>query len=208
MLLLLHRRADSSDLTGTLRYELWPGRGSVEFHFQVVRIWEVPVETLLAAGVGVAPLAPLGLFPEGVRPSEAIPDVMERLKRRILAEAPPGEQPTLLTSAFILAGLRLTKEQLRQLHFGVFAMRESSGYQLILDEGRAEGEAKGQVTGEAKGEAKGLRAAILLLGRKRFGAPGGSMDSALQAITDLERLQRLIDRVSDAADWQDLLATP
>ena len=30
------------------------------------------------------------------------------------------------------------------------------------------------------------------------------MESALQAITDLERLERMSERVLDAADWQDL----
>jgi hypothetical protein len=75
-------------------------------------------------------------------------------------------------------------------------MRESSGYQLILDEGRAEG------------RAEGVRATILRQGHTRFGPPGGAVESALQAITDLERLERMVDRVHDAVDWRDLLATP
>ena len=53
VLILLRPKADRSDLTGTHRYELWPGRGGLEFHFQVVRLWQVPVETLLAGGLGV-----------------------------------------------------------------------------------------------------------------------------------------------------------
>ncbi len=195
VLVLLHRRADRSDLTGTHRYELWPGRGGVEFRFEVIRIWEVPVEALLSAGVGVAPLAPLGRLPEGVTPQEAMAAVVQRLEERVVTEA-PDDAETLLTAAFILTGLRLDKAQLRQLFQGVRAMRESSGYQIILDEGRIEG------------EIRGVRATILRQGRKRFGPPGEAVESALQAITDLERLGRMSERVLDASDWQDLAATP
>jgi hypothetical protein len=130
VLVLLRPKADRSDLTGTLRYELWPGRGGLEFHFQVVRLWQMPVETLLAGGLGVAPLALLGRFPDGVASEEGLPSVIERLAQRIETEAPPEVQGTLLTAALILTGLRVEKGQLKQLFKGVFAMRESSAYEL------------------------------------------------------------------------------
>jgi len=62
----------------------------------------------------------------------------------------------------------------------------------IIDEGREE---------EA-------RSVVLRLGQKRFGAPGESISAKLTAITDLERLHRLEERMFDATDWQDLLSTP
>jgi hypothetical protein len=192
VLVLLRPKADRSDLTGTLRYELWPGRGGLEFHFQVVRLWQVPVETLLAGGLGVAPLAVLGRFPEGVTPEEGLPGVIERLAQRIEADAPPADQGKLLTAAFILSGMRVGRGQLNQLFQRVFAMRESSGYQIILDEGRVE-------------EAQKI---IRRLASKRLGSPDQTAESTLRAIDDLERLDRIIDRLDDAADWQDLLATP
>jgi hypothetical protein len=74
-------------------------------------------------------------------------------------------------------------------------MRESSGYQLILDEGREEG---------ALREARKL---LLRLGRRKFGAPEPAVEAAVQAITDLDRLERMSDRMFDATSWQDLLAT-
>jgi predicted transposase YdaD len=191
-LVLLRPKADRSDLTGTIRYELWPGRGGLEFHFQVIRLWEMPVETLLAGGLGVAPLALLGKFPEGVAPAQSLPGVIERLAQRIETEAPPEKQGTLLTASYILTGLRLNSEQARQLFKGVFAMRDSSTYQAILEEGRVEG----------------AQAIILRAGRKRFGLVAETVKPVLQAITDLERLERISDRLNDAADWQDLLATP
>jgi hypothetical protein len=191
-LVLLRPKADRSDLTGTLRYELWPGRGGLEFHFQVIRLWQVPVETLLAGGLGVAPLALLGRFPEGVTPEEGLPGVIERLAQRIETEAAPEDQGKLLTAAFILSGLRVERGQLNQLFQRVFAMRESSGYQIILDEGRVE-------------EAQKI---IRRLASKRLGSPDQTAESTLRAIDDLERLERISDRLNEAADWQDLLATP
>jgi hypothetical protein len=191
-LVLLRPKADRSDLTGTLRYELWPGRGGLEFHFQVIRLWQVPVETLLAGGLGVAPLALLGRFPEGVTPEEGLPGVIERLAQRIETEAAPEDQGKLLTAAFILSGLRVERGQLNQLFQRVFAMRESSGYQIILDEGRVDG----------------MQAVIRRLGCKRLGSPDETVEFTLKAIEDIERLERIIDRLDDASDWQDLLATP
>jgi hypothetical protein len=71
-------------------------------------------------------------------------------------------------------------------------MEESDTYLGIIDEGRE----------------KQAKEVILRLGRRRFGPADQANVSALQAITDLERLQRLVDRILDASNWQDLLATP
>jgi hypothetical protein len=71
-------------------------------------------------------------------------------------------------------------------------MRDSDTYLAILDEGREE---------EAK-------ASILRLGKKRFGPSEQQMLVQLNGITDLERLHRILDRLLDATDWQDLLDTP
>jgi hypothetical protein len=88
--------------------------------------------------------------------------------------------------------LRTERGQLNQLFQRVFVMRESSGYQIILDEGRTE-------------EAQKI---IRRLASKRLGSPDEAVELTLKAIEDIERLERIIDRYNDAADWQDLLATP
>ena len=79
-------------------------------------------------------------------------------------------------------------------------MQESSTYQHILEEGRQEGRREGQVR-----HAQGV---LARQGRQRFGAPRKAVEAALLAITDLERLDRMIDRVLQAADWNDLLSMP
>ena len=49
---------------------------------------------------------------------------------------------------------------------------------------------------------------ILRLGAKRFGAPAAATETAVRAITDHDRLQRMADRVLDATNWGEVLATP
>ena len=96
----------------------------------------------------------------------------------------------------MLAGLRLTREQVVTLFQGVWAMRESTAYQFILDEGRAEGRAE---------EARRI---LLRLGRKQLGAADEATEAALQAVSDLDRLERLSERLLEVSTWQELLATP
>ena len=61
-------------------------------------------------------------------------------------------------------------------------MRESSTYQAILSEGRAE-------------EARRI---VLRQGRQKFGPPEARISAALHRISDVERLERLADRVLSA----------
>jgi len=77
-------------------------------------------------------------------------------------------------------------------------MRESSTYQAILKEGREEGRVS---------EAQRM---LLIQGEIRFGAAGETIQAALEAIRDLDRLERLSRRVVDTNihDWDALLSTP
>jgi predicted transposase YdaD len=196
VVILLRPRADRGDLTGTLNYAARPGRGSLDFAFEVIRLWQVPVERLLASGVGTLPLAVLGQMPAGHTPDEALPEVVAQLVQRIEEEAPPEQGPILLTASFVLTGLRVSQQRVLELFQGVRKMRESTAYQAILDEGRAEGR-----TEEA-------REMIFRLGRKRWGEPETTVASALKAINNRERLEQMVERVGEVSGWQDLLRTP
>jgi len=77
-------------------------------------------------------------------------------------------------------------------------------YQLLAADAEKIGMAKGRVEGRVEAEAE----TILRLGTKRFGAPPADIEVAIQEIRDSERLDRIIDRILDAADWQDLVSTP
>lgn len=83
-------------------------------------------------------------------------------------------------------------------------MRESTAYQAILDEGRAEGEIKGRTEGRAE-EARQL---LLRLGRKKLGVPDAAVERAICALEDVERLEMLSERLLEVNTWQELLQTP
>jgi predicted transposase YdaD len=77
------------------------------------------------------------------------------------------------------------------------AVKESATYQEIIREGMELGEAKGAIN-EA-------RRVLLRQGRKKFGPPDDATLASLEALTDLGRLEELIDRILDASSWQQLL---
>jgi hypothetical protein len=126
--------------------------------------------------LGVVPLAPLGKLPPGVRPPAGLAGVVERLVERVTREAAPDEGAEPLTASLVLTGLRVPRPKVAELFRGVRAMRESSGYQLILDEGREEGALRQS------------RKLLLRQGRRKFGAPDPAVEAAVQAIADLGRL--------------------
>jgi predicted transposase YdaD len=111
---------------------------------------------------------------------------------RIDREAPREQVPELLTAAFILTGMRITRQRALPMFEGVRAMHESDTYQMILEEGQA----------------KGMQRVLLRHGRKHLGEPDQTTITAIQGITDLDRLERLSDRLSDVKNWQELLETP
>lgn len=71
-------------------------------------------------------------------------------------------------------------------------MRESSTYQAILEEGRLE-------------QSQRL---LLLLGRSYCGKASAAIQAVIAGLSDLERLERMIQQAPKATSWTDLLATP
>lgn len=192
LILLLRPQARHRNLDGTLRFEARPGRGRMDFGYEVIELWERPAEQLLAGGLGTLPLAPLGRLPEGVSLEEGLTVVIRRLVERVFAEAPQDQARRLLTSAYVLTGMRVPRDQARHLFQGVRAMHESDTYLAILEEGAA---ARNQKM-------------LLLMGGKRFGKPDEGIKTTIEAITDLDHLERLTLRILDATSWTDLLQTP
>jgi len=81
-------------------------------------------------------------------------------------------------------------------------MRESTNYQAILRKGRNEGLIEGRVSGAQR--------MLLAQGEIRFGTPDETTRSAIEAIRDIERLERMCLQILDTNihDWEGLLATP
>jgi hypothetical protein len=218
VLFLLRPAADGPELTGEYVQEV-PGRGrNLWFRYDVVRIWQVPPERLLAAGLPLLPLAPVSAVPR-----ERVPEVLRAVAARLRDEAAVGLREALWAATAILLGLNHPKERVEELIrevttmvLGIHGIEESSVYQDIFAKGRAEGEARGRAEGEARGRAEGeargraeeARKILLIQGRKRLGPPDESVQGRIAAIGDLDRLNHLLERLLDVASWNELLSSP
>jgi predicted transposase YdaD len=202
VLLLLCKEANSPGLTGSYDREMPDGWITNRYNFRVVRLWEEDPETYLSAGISLVPLAPLTKVTEA-----DLPGLIRRMEEKI--EKEPRPRPgKLWTATNVLMGLRYPKELAAQLLKGKMeAMRESTTYQAILQEGRQEGIIVGREEGITLGRIKGEQQALLLLGTKQFGPPDPATVAAIQAIQDMGRLGALLVRTVDPGihGWDDLL---
>lgn len=62
--------------------------------------------------------------------------------------------------------------------------------------------------GETKGAARQTRKMIVKYGTKALGDPGQTIIASLESISDVERLERIYDKIDDAKSWAELLQTP
>lgn len=196
VVVLLRPEADGREMSGRLERSLPESGRYLEFCFNVVRLWRLPLESLLERGLGILPLAPLADIP-----AAALPGVVARMHDRLDHEADRAESATLWTATFVLMGLKYERELAGKLLQGVRAMKESVTYQQILEEGEARGEARGEVRGEARGTLN----SILRVGSKRFGEPPAPIRAALARIDDVGRLQTFLDRLLEISCWDELL---
>lgn len=192
IVILLRPEAAHANLTGSIEYAPRPRSGSMNFSYEVVRVWERPAEELLAGDLGVVPLAMLGKLPDGVSLEDGLTAVAHQLVERLTMEAPPERATKLLTEALLLTGLRVRRDKAVKIFRGVRIMQESDTYLMILDEG----------------EEKRARKDILIIGEERIGPPEEAVKSQLNAITNLERLERMVRRSAKAVSWQEILETP
>jgi hypothetical protein len=112
ILLLLRREALLHRQTGSIHYAARPGRGKMEFDYEVLRLWERPVEALFSSGLGALPLAPLCRLPDGLSLEEGMRWVLTRVLERLDKADEPALARRLLKATFVLGTLRLDREQL------------------------------------------------------------------------------------------------
>jgi predicted transposase YdaD len=201
IVMLLRPAADHAALTGRLAYQ--SGGTRVEFEYEVLRLWEQSLATFLTGGLALLPLAPLCQLPVDVPLEQALREVIHQIDQRLASEAPYARAVQLMTAAFVMTGLRVGRQALADIFRGVKIMHESSAFTLYEEKGRQEGRQEGLQEGRVE-ESHRL---LLRLGRQRFGAADAATEAALQAIRDLDRLERLADVVLTATSWQELLAT-
>jgi predicted transposase YdaD len=128
--------------------------------------------------------------------AKALEEIVHGIDTRLAQEATPQIRAQLLTAAYVLTGLRTTRDVADQLFKGVLDMKDSTTYQAILEEGAV------------KGSINALQETLLRQGRHRFGSPGKAVQGAIKGITDLKRLERMTERLLQVSTWQELLNTP
>ena len=181
---LLRREADSPQLTGAFE-RAFPGQEPIALlRYRVIRVWQLSVDLLLAGGVGTLPLAPISNVDES-----QVPDVIRRMKERLGGERQRKRAADLWAATFVLLGLRYSEAFADTIIQEVLGMEESVTYQAIIRKGRL-------------AEARQI---LLRLGRKQFGPADETATTALNAITDVEKLEELSERVLEVGSWQDLL---
>ena len=198
VVLLLRPAALTPEVTGRISVN-WSPEHELKFGYKMVRVWELPVKLVLEGGVGTLPLAPIA----AVKKME-LPAVIDAMKRRLDHEVPPEEARDVWTATGILMGLRYSREAVSVLLKGVANMEESTTYQEIIEKGMERGLARGLETGRL---AEG-RSILMRRGSKRLGAPSPHIEAALNAITDINKLEDLVDRLIDggAKTWDELLS--
>jgi predicted transposase YdaD len=187
VVVLLRPEADGPAMSGAYQEAFAGEEPYLVFRYRVIRLWQVPDAHLVAGGLGTLPLAPLG----DVAPAD-LPGVIRQMRDRLDREAPRERAEALWTASLVLMGLRYDEAVIDQLMRGVAGMEESVTYQAIV----------------RKGGLREAHAILLRQGRKRFGPPEPDITAAVEAITDLDRLERLSERLLDVSSWQDLLAGP
>ncbi len=203
VVVLLRPEADGPAFSGLLvRDSLLASEPRLQFRYRVVRLWELPVEEFLNGGLATLPLAPLAKVSD-----EQLPEVISAMSARISENASQAEQGAIWTSTYLLLGLRKNPIEAAELLRGIAAMRESSTYQAILEEGRQEGVRDGLQVGELRGSAREARRILLRTGRRRLGEPTIEIVSAIESVDDIEALEEFIDRVPEVASWGELLSS-
>ena len=185
---LLSPKANLSNLTG-LHERRFPGQQAhLSFRYQIIRVWQLPVEPLLTGGLGLLPLAPISATSEG-----DLPGVVERMKQRLSRPEVRAQASGVWTATYVLLGLRYPTNVAQQLLREVMAMEESTTYQAIIGKGRE------------MGKLEELRRTILLQGVEKFGRAPRPVATAIESVGDIERLEQLAVRLMHATGWDELL---
>lgn len=193
VIVLLRPEANLSTITGEYRRSV-PGAGELYriFRYRVIRVWELPVQSLLRGGMGLLALAPISAVHEA-----ELPSVMREMKRRAVGVRDRGRLGRWWTAVYVLMGMRYEEALITQLLQGVLGMKESVTYQAIVREGLVQGRTEGAV--------EEARKMLLRLGQAHFQAPAPpEVLNRIGDMQDLEHLEELLLRVTLLRSWNEL----
>jgi predicted transposase/invertase (TIGR01784 family) len=179
---VIYLRKTRSKLVRQTTFEL----NKTRHEFEVIRLWEVPTETLLQFK-GLLPFAVLGQ-------TENREDILRQVSQKIEEIPDKTEQSNVAASTFILAGLVLNKETIQRL-LREDLMKESVTYQAIEAKGRQEGREEGR-------QEEGANLVLRLLNR-RIGQVSSSFISQIRVLS-VEKLEDLGEALLDFQTEEDL----
>jgi predicted transposase YdaD len=156
-----------------------------DFKYTVLRVWEMEPEVFLNGGLALLPLAAVAHVNKN-----QVADVVEQIEKRLEKETKPSEGELLRTALSVLLGLKYKKSFVEQI-MGKNVLELSSVYQAAIEEGREQG------------EISQARTMLLRLGRKRLGEPSVKTLAMIEAITEIEKLDQLTERILDIESWSE-----
>ena len=192
--ILLHPSADGPELTGLYVAKSADGTPFLQYRYRVIRIWEIPVEVLLRAGIGVLVFAPLCKIDR-----DALPALIAQMRVRVERELPPSEQAEFWGGMGILMGLAFDVSFIDDLLKGTGNMRGSSYAQLLIKEGREEGLYQGR---KEEAQKNVLRVAL-----RRFGSVDARLQLMVDSSNDLTQLEQLLDFAISSQNVDELLTS-
>ena len=122
VLVLLRPKALASDMTGRYVRSAVDGSTITEFHYIVERVWERSVDFWLESGPGLAPLALLTDEADG-NLEGALNRLHENTRDRRVGEKMTA---TLLSSSFVLCGLRYEPDRVTEMYGRLSMLLEES----------------------------------------------------------------------------------
>ncbi|HLK57664.1 MAG TPA: hypothetical protein VKU00_13950 [Chthonomonadaceae bacterium] len=181
------------------RFVVRSGAVETELRFTTIRLWE---HTDRIRSGALPELAPLLLLCEENPTEETIREEVALIHASRL---PVGIQAELLGIALLVATRTFARKVLLPIFQEDWKMIE--GLEILDDLYRDTGKLDAWIAeAQAEGEARGIRKTLMRLGRKRFGEPSAEVLQALEAVSSVETLQQMTDRLLGAENWEDLIA--
>jgi len=201
---LLHSGANGDELNGCYAAYQTDGTAFLQYHYRVVRLWELPVEAFLNAGIGVLAFAPLGKIDEA-----GLPGLLARIELRVERELPPSKRAEFWGGMSILMGFRFDLSVIEELMKGKGNMKESVYAQMLIKEGLEQGLEKGLEQGLEqgleRGRLQGEKALLIRTLEKRFGRIDPVLRQIVEGLSTQSEIEAFHDRALDATTFQQLL---
>jgi hypothetical protein len=131
-------------------------------------------------------------MPDEMPLADALTRVVKEIARITESKLSEADAVRILTSAYILAGMRVHSEAELSLIFQEYGMVKSS---TVWDQKLYEG------------ELRGIRESLIRVAAKRFGSPTEKILNALSTIDEKERLWSIQDAIDRASNWDELIAS-